>query len=127
MPGWILWKMVSIMGRLDSPTFEAPIGVRLNEVELGLLLGLPCVRSQVQAALIGAQSAGRGAEVDLTFYDLGELAGCVALEARHAADDDSQRQLRRLFGRLTRLTRRAWREKFGQPRAVPELLFNAAK
>ncbi len=110
-----------MMGRLDRPAFEELIEARLSETELALLLSLPAIRPEVRSLLIQTQLDACAGEVKLTFYDLGELAGCVALQSKHTEDKELGRRLHRLFRHLVAVMQAASRGELGGSATAPEL------
>ncbi|MGI5820320.1 MAG: hypothetical protein ACOX9R_19710 [Armatimonadota bacterium] len=109
------------MRRFGSQAFQEPIGVRLSDSELALLLGLPVIRPEVAALLTQARHDAGSGVVELTFYDLGELAGCVALEASHTEDEELETRLQRLFRHLVDAMRAASRRELRRSATAHQL------
>ena len=109
------------MGRLDSPMLEELVGIKLSDAEIALLLSLPAIRTEIASLLSEARWDTAPEGVELTALDLGELAGCVAFEARNTENRDLKECLQRLFDHLLDAMRAETARRRRHPATAREL------
>jgi len=99
---------------------DEPVEVPFTTRERALILDHTFADPQLTDPLRTATLRQAKLLARLTLYDIEELCGYIAAEANHTKDKGLQRELQRLFGRLTRLMERYddgnWQTNFARCR-----------